>query len=1617
MEENQSDIAFEKKVMRPLKWAWILLLVLFSLILTTFFVLKIPYVQNAIANKVVNVLSKNLDTKVSIGEIGINIFKGIQATDLYIEDRNQDTLLYLAELNSDLLNTITSLYRKDIHIHKISAQGGTIQLRRSPNEELNNLMQLFQKEEDDSVSDEPTNKEKSSFFDKYSINLDIINFKDIQFSSVDSLWGVEHVGRFTELYALIDTFDLSTYHIVLGEIDLLNPSFAITEWEYLTSPVDSLEVYVEDKVKEIEEESKVFDPNIKINKLKIRNGSFALNDTEYEPYDYRLPSFDPSHINFNKIDVSVSDITYIFPYYAEGKNVELSVESGDFKVKETTADEIYVLPNKAGLKNVSITTNESYITDQIAFKYREIQDWQDFVDNVIIDGKLRDSEIALQDLLYWVPELQKNAFFKENYLRKININADIMGRVNSMNARDIFIRLGNEFALEGNFIARNLTDPENTSINATIKDLRTDVKSLSKLIPGFNPPENFYKLNEIDFSGRFDGFYQDFVAFGELQSDLGRADLDMRLNLKNGSRNANYSGQLNLYDFQVDQWSENPDFGIVTVTAAIENGKGLELHTAYAELTGELIAFDYKDYRYKGTINGILEKNHFDGKFSSDDENTQLDFTGNIDFGDEIPKYDFFADIQHVNLQKINLHDSITSVKGELTINLEGKDINTLVGSAQVANLYLQTERDELSLDTIYIESTLVNEIREINLSSSIAKANIEGNFILTELPDAMIDILKTNYPVLFKNVSYISGPPTEPSDVSFTATIDSAQNVYDFFIPKKLRTKSLQLNGNLISNQNVFQLDVTTPYFQYSNIILENIEGSYRQDNEKDILTVYLDQGQVSGIDLTDVEIGAESYSDTIYFELNTPEILDSMTNLNIAGQLHLDDNEVNVAFDKFIFQLLQSSWDVSPNNNIQLKDKYIKLDNVALKGDDRFLAFDDINDNKGISANIQKFNILLFNQWINDEMIRLGGSLTTDVSIDNIFTMEGVDFDGNVVDFTFNDVFLGQLFAEVNTSFSKSKIIYNAILEDGDVETTIDGYINTKSKTTNTSVSTNGFPLAILESILEGEISRTQGEISADLSVKGKLDDLNPMGTGKITNGATRINYLGTFYKMENANFEVSKNAIDFTGATLRDIRGNTAQVTGGLTHKNFMNLGVNCRIESDKFILLNTDENMNPAYYGFGQGAAVVDITGPFTDILISIDATTGADTKMTLPTSSYSVAREQSFIPIMTREEFVADINEKNKDNETEYVGLTMNMVLEITPQAQMTIMFDPSTGHLLRGSGSGDIEINVSPDGEIKMTGDFTTQEGIYDFAMITLLKKRFFIQPDGTVSWNGDPLDATIDIAANYRPIRASLKLFLAEYSTGDLSTDEETEVLMTVYLQDRLMNPKITFDLDFPNLQGNLKTLVESKMALLETDPVAMNNQVFSLLIFNNFANPSQGANAYTSAGIGVVVNEFVSSQMSAFTSTLVESLLNENSFIYDVDIDFNMENILGNESSEINETGFNNSREIGVRFTPKFNLDKVNLSIGTDYFDGSTTASNESFFGGDFTFDYYLTKDKNLRLRTYGRLDRDEVYENRRVRTGIGLYYKKDFKTLFGIEKKLRTLVKDVGVEQEGS
>src|SRR5262245_22290296 len=62
----------------------------------------VPPVQNLIRKKVVNYFEKTLNTRVSIGKIYIGLPKKVVIENVYLEDRQKDTLLTAGSLKADI---------------------------------------------------------------------------------------------------------------------------------------------------------------------------------------------------------------------------------------------------------------------------------------------------------------------------------------------------------------------------------------------------------------------------------------------------------------------------------------------------------------------------------------------------------------------------------------------------------------------------------------------------------------------------------------------------------------------------------------------------------------------------------------------------------------------------------------------------------------------------------------------------------------------------------------------------------------------------------------------------------------------------------------------------------------------------------------------------------------------------------------------------------------------------------------------------------------------------------------------------------------------------------------------------------------------------------------------------------------------------------------------------------------------------------------------------------------------------------------------------------------------------------------------------------------------------
>ena len=107
-----------------------------------------------------------------------------------------------------------------------------------------------------------------------------------------------------------------------------------------------------------------------------------------------------------------------------------------------------------------------------------------------------------------------------------------------------------------------------------------------------------------------------------------------------------------------------------------------------------------------------------------------------------------------------------------------------------------------------------------------------------------------------------------------------------------------------------------------------------------------------------------------------------------------------------------------------------------------------------------------------------------------------------------------------------------------------------------------------------------------------------------------------------------------------------------------------------------------------------------------------------------------------------------------------------------------------------------------------MWGDFQVYEGSYNFKYGGIIDKKFTVKKGGSISWDGDPLNATLNMEAVYKT-EANPSILLENPS---FNKKIPTEVV--IKLTDKLTNPVPDVSIEFPTLSSVLKSEIEYKLS-----------------------------------------------------------------------------------------------------------------------------------------------------------------------------------------------------------
>ncbi|MCF6351009.1 MAG: translocation/assembly module TamB [Flavobacteriaceae bacterium] len=1223
-------------------------------------------------------------------------------------------------------------------------------------------------------------------------------------------------------------------------------------------------------------------------------------------------------------------------------------------------------------KNTLLKTKSSTIKLDMIFNYKK-GDLSDFNNKVQIDATIKKATISSLDIQGFYKELGKTDKFY--FTTKFN------GTLNNFKLKNVKLVSAKNSVLNGSFHFVNVFNTKRSfSLQSNILNLTSDYEQLTSLLPnvlGKTLPTNFKMFGKFKLKGQSHITKENIDAQLEIKSDLGTSILDLKIKNIDDIYNAPYQGKIELIDFELGKIIKDTLVGKLSMVADVD-GIGFTKETLNTSVNGHITKHQYKGYTYSDIdVNGVFKDQHFNGDLVTNDKNIKMTFKGLADLSSQIYAFKFKATVAYANFNRLNLFrkHSKSVLKGEIDIDIRGNNIDNMVGTIKFSNASYTNHLDNFNFKNFNISSNFKDEVRTLKVSSKdIINGRIIGKFKFRELPT----LAKNSLASIYTNY--------KPDSVSVGQFLDFNFNIYDkiigVFYPEIKLGKNTSVKGKINSDKEKFELTFKSPMVEMKDNLLEKIR--LQIDNKNPLYNTILSVRKINTkyYNVADLNFINITLNDTLFIQTNFigGKDLKETYNLSLYHTIN-NENKSVVGLKKSDLLFKNQKWFLNKFNDNQSK---VIFDNDFKDFD--FKKIELISGNQkidligSITNRVNKDFYLNFNNILLDKIVPKIDSITLDGIVNGKFNFNQKKdkitpkIDLNIAHFKINNFKQGDLLVKVQTDKSFKKYEFEAVLtKASEKPLSIFGFIDTKPKKSiiNATLKLSKLDLKPYSPLGGNAISNIRGNISGNAKFTGLLKNPNMKGDLYLENTGFSFPYLAVDYIVKGKQkITLNKQEFNFNTTKLIDTKKQTeAILTGEISYLEFKKWYLDLAIDSDNFLVLNTQEDEETPYYG----TALIDIVNGeatikgYTDALtIKMTAKTNKGTEFIVPLSNVSTIEENKLVRFVN---MVKDNTDLGRPNEIIFdkKGLTLIIALEVTPEAQAEIVIDKATGSVLKGKGFAYLDIEINTKGKFEMFGTYIVDQGEYQLKNI--VNKTFKVNRGGKITWNGSPFDAFLDIEA-INNVKANPSILLENVQgTRDIDVDLITKITGNLY------EPQMEFDIKLPNAGS----IVQSELAFKINDEDKKMTQFLSLLSSGTFIN-------FDNVDFANSGSSFLVGTLSERISSAVSNLLKSENDKFQVGV--NLE--IGDENSL---TNLRTDDQVGVTLQTKI-LKKITLNgvVGVPI-----NSNSQSGVTGEIEAELPLNKSENFKAKMYNRRNevQFDVLDTEGYTQGIGLSYQFNWNT----------------------
>ena len=1295
--------------------------------------------------------------------------------------------------------------------------------------------------------------------------------------------------------------------------------------------------------------------------------------------------FSTDSLHMQDINLTARNIHYGKTASAQIDNLTLREESRGLNLQELGGD-IHMDSTGIQVRDLRAKDDYSHVKGDVKLGFSDFSDFSDFLNRVSLDADLQD------------------AFFDTQTLRAITrgnipslglwLDGRVKGTVSDLRTDLLHIESASQetfLDLKGRL--KGLPDLDHALINAEILRSSTRTSDLAEILaslqPGFNKA-SISKLapgEKLSLKGQAEGPLSDLKASGTLTTEtMGGATFDATLGL--GSKGFRMDGTASTESLQLGRILGNKNLGALTCQTDLvfsSDGKGF---TASVEPV-RIQNFTFNGYDYHDLVGtGFLQNGILRADVLSEDPNLQLVLHGDIALGGkgQDNRYQIDLNLDHADLSALHFdkRDS-SSVSLALNADIIQTPQGAFLGNADIRSLQAMLGDRMFDIGDLSLVSTLQDERYGVSLSSSVARADYEGNLFISDFIGRAVHL------VMEDNLSHLLGKKhdralDEPHPEDFGSlqlrTLE-LQPLLDFFSPGLFVSRESYVGLNLLNDEIVGTL--SSELTAFGNQILRNVQGRFFTQGERFSADFDVDRLQSGSLMAENVRLDALADSTLVNLKASFHNEDGSGNRADLGALIEFLDPEqgtYQLRGDLLpsTFAVADHEWEILPAT-VFYKEKEIRIDNFAISsGEQSLMADGTIGAQKTDTVRVllNDFDLGMANAFMKTPL-NLQGLLTGQGEAFALLGPEkGVLLNLRGSQISAADIDIGDLRIESNWDDpgKQFQFLVDNTLE-GRHPLSATGSLRPKDQQTTVDLRLDQLQIGMLEPLLSSLVSDVSGSVSGHVTASGPLSKLSVNSENARFNQLKfKLIYTQVDYTADGP-FTIGDKGVTFDDITILDPLGHQARLTGGIPYDHFKDLRLNTRIELQNVMALNTTSRDNNTFYGKAFANGSVRLSGPLDKIRLFLTLTPMPSTSIHIPLGN-SAKSTQSLLTFINNEEKKVElfdslvlakqmIKEKKSGSKTQ---LDVSLRLNATPDAEIQLEIDKSTGDILKARGIGQIGITAGGD-NFDIKGDYRVDSGSYHFGMLGFTARDFTIDPGGTIAFVGDVMQSDLDLTATYRT-KASISPLIAD-STA-VSTRRTVDCRIS--LSGKLANPEIKFNIDIPDLDPTTQGRIQSA---LNTEDKRM-KQALALLVSGGFVPDEQSGIVNSTTLLYSNASEMMASQLNNILRQL------------DIPIDL----------------GFNyqpteNGRDIfDVAVSTQLfnNRVSINGNIGNRQYISSSTSD----IVGDLDIEIKLNRQGQLRLTLFSHsADQYSNYLDQSQRNGAGIVYQEDFNTIGELWRKI--------------